>query len=781
MKRLLLILGTFLLCFFFSLAHPAEKASAAQAAQAAPIPLTKRASASTVNTGAVVTYTVRLTNTTGGLLQNLLVVDRLPAGLTSVGANYKVSGATAPAVSLQTSTLHFTAVALLPGGQLTLTLAARVDGGLSSNLVLTNTVYLTTTATNGVQYGQARAPITTFNPNPSADALIRKSASSATIAAGAPLTYTISVTNVGGSTLQNLIISDTIPSAYLLNNARVAINGGPLPQVQATTNRVTVTAASLLVGGRITLTLKGFAAPNLVNNSTFTNRASVTVAGDANLANNIGAVVVTVANPTPPPTSTPTATSTPSHTPTLAPTATNTTQPPFTPTPTRTALPTASPTATVLPTMTATRTNTPTATHTPTRTTTPTSTSMPTSTPTSTPTNTPTATLTPPAQGDLIFADGFENGSFTAWSSKAVGGGDLTVSPAAALIGSNGMSALINDNNTMFVTDDRPNAEPRYRARFYFDPNSIVMANGNAHYLFYGYQATSQVVLRVEFRRYNNNYQLRAALLNDATTWRTTSYATINDAPTMIELDWQAATAPGANNGSLTFWVNEVQIANLTGVDNDTRRIDRARMGALTGLDTGTRGVYFFDAFESRRLSYIGALGNRLAAAPAIQLLGATTLATTTLQANSSSTLQANVAGLGVEARFPADAASSATTGTLGMTETNTLPDGYALVGDIFTIQVSWASITAAQLQPVTVTVNYGTVNPDVSWAELSLQGWNPVTEQWEVRPTTADPANSAITAIVSLPATLALLAKENTTESEESVNHTLYLPVIQR
>jgi len=45
---------------------------------------------------------------------------------------------------------------------------------------------------------------------------------------------------------------------------------------------------------------------------------------------------------------------------------------------------------------------------------------------------------------------------------------------------------------------------------------------------------------------------------------------------------------------------------DLTGVDNDTRRIDRIRLGALTGIDIGTRGAYYFDAFESRRQSYIG-------------------------------------------------------------------------------------------------------------------------------------------------------------------------------
>ena len=55
-----------------------------------------------------------------------------------------------------------------------------------------------------------------------------------------------------------------------------------------------------------------------------------------------------------------------------------------------------------------------------------------------------------------------------------------------------------------------------------------------------------------------------------------------------------------------TVWIDGAQQASLSGVDNDTRRIDRARLGALTGIDTGTSGTYYFDDFESRRQTYIG-------------------------------------------------------------------------------------------------------------------------------------------------------------------------------
>jgi uncharacterized protein YjiK len=235
--------------------------------------------------------------------------------------------------------------------------------------------------------------------------------------------------------------------------------------------------------------------------------------------------------------------------------------------------------------------------------TTPTATFTPTKTPTPGPSPTPTNT---PSSSDLIFADGFESGNFSAWSASKIDSGDLSVRPAAALVGSQGMQAVIDDTNTIYVTDDRPNAEPRYRARFYFDPNSIGMASGSAHFIFNGFMGTSTAVLRVEFRFFSGAYQVRGRLINDGSTWTNTNWFTVSDAPHFIELDWRAATGVGANNGGLTLWIDNTQQANLTGVDNDTRRMDRVRLGAVAGIDAGTSGTYYFDAFESRRQTFIG-------------------------------------------------------------------------------------------------------------------------------------------------------------------------------
>ncbi len=240
---------------------------------------------------------------------------------------------------------------------------------------------------------------------------------------------------------------------------------------------------------------------------------------------------------------------------------------------------------------------TPTITNTPGSTFTPTATFTP--GPSPTPTNTSQVT-------DLIFADNFESGNLSAWPSSVIDSGDLSISAAAALMGSQGLQALIDDNNPIYVADDRPASEPRYRTRFYLDPNSVPMVSGDGNNPFLAYAGSSTEVLRIGFGFTNGVYQVRVGLINDSGAWQNTSWFTISDAPHAIELDWRAATSAGANNGGLTLWIDGIQKANLTGVDNDTRRIDAVRLGAASGIDTGTRGTIFFDAFESRRESYIG-------------------------------------------------------------------------------------------------------------------------------------------------------------------------------
>ena len=206
---------------------------------------------------------------------------------------------------------------------------------------------------------------------------------------------------------------------------------------------------------------------------------------------------------------------------------------------------------------------------------------------------------------DLIFGNGFESGNLTGWTSSTTDGGNLSVTSTAALVGTYGMQALINDNNRIFVQDNSPTAESRYRARFMFDPHGIKMGKNDQHVLFTCLDASGVVVGQIELR-YTGGYQLRAAQAPDGKALVNTGWTAISNSKHSVEIDWQAASAVGANNGALTMWIDGVQKAVLTGIDNDTRRVETVQLGAVSGIDSGTRGTYYFDAFESRRRTYIG-------------------------------------------------------------------------------------------------------------------------------------------------------------------------------
>jgi len=224
------------------------------------------------------------------------------------------------------------------------------------------------------------------------------------------------------------------------------------------------------------------------------------------------------------------------------------------------------------------------------------------------PTITPTATATPTSTPTPLplFADDFESGDLSAWSSNQTDGGDLGVSSAAALGGGYGLQATLDDNHTIYVVDDTPSGETAYRARFYFDPNSITMASGNAHVMLLARDAASVAAFRVEFRSFQGDYQVRAvAPLDDAPSY-VTPWLRVTDAPHYLEVSWWSATGEYVWDGGLHLWVDGELMAGDDGLDNDTHRVDSIRLGAVSGVDSGTRGTYFLDSFYSTRGLPIG-------------------------------------------------------------------------------------------------------------------------------------------------------------------------------
>jgi hypothetical protein len=202
--------------------------------------------------------------------------------------------------------------------------------------------------------------------------------------------------------------------------------------------------------------------------------------------------------------------------------------------------------------------------------------------------------------GLTLFADGFESGTFSAWSGATTNHGSLAVTGAAALEGNYGMAASIANTAGMFVTDRTPSDERSYRAAFSFDPNGALIPPGKGLDVFVGMHGWTRT-LRLRIRSASGAYQLRAICRNDVGTMRYSSWFAVSDAPHVIEVAWSAA--PGA--GSMAVLVDGPERARLSGLSNGSMTLDTVRLGPQA-IGAGISGTAYFDAFISTSGGPIG-------------------------------------------------------------------------------------------------------------------------------------------------------------------------------
>jgi hypothetical protein len=212
--------------------------------------------------------------------------------------------------------------------------------------------------------------------------------------------------------------------------------------------------------------------------------------------------------------------------------------------------------------------------------------------------------------GDLIMQDGFNGGDTSAWSFVADGGGDLAVTPGAAMKGSPfGLDLTVDDTTSLYVEDGTPNDEDLYRARFYLDPTTFDPGEAQAHRrtrVFLAFEeAPNRRIAAIVLRRVSGQYALMGRTRVDDNAQVDTAFVPITPAPHFVEFHWKSATAPGANDGRFELWIDDAPVAPLTGLDNDAAEVDFVRMGGLS-LKGGSSGTLRFDEFRSQRETRVG-------------------------------------------------------------------------------------------------------------------------------------------------------------------------------
>jgi hypothetical protein len=108
-----------------------------------------------------------------------------------------------------------------------------------------------------------------------------------------------------------------------------------------------------------------------------------------------------------------------------------------------------------------------------------------------------------------------------------------------------------------YVQDNSPNDETSYRARFYFDPNSIAM-NSAGHPIFIAYMDASPVkpVARVTIGKTSgaSNYQIQVSVLKDNNDRIISTSFPLTDEPHAIEIWWLPAGPEPMMGGFNSGW-----------------------------------------------------------------------------------------------------------------------------------------------------------------------------------------------------------------------------------
>ncbi|MBN1586434.1 MAG: DUF2341 domain-containing protein [Candidatus Omnitrophica bacterium] len=202
------------------------------------------------------------------------------------------------------------------------------------------------------------------------------------------------------------------------------------------------------------------------------------------------------------------------------------------------------------------------------------------------------------------FSDGFESGNMSSWYETQTDSGDLSVTAAAAHTGDYGLQAVIDDTNNIWVKDEVPGATD-WRARFWFHPNNLAMGDGDYFTILdvveYNNPWDDAFLINMEYSAgFGHFLQVLDATGGSYTKYSSTVLLDMNQWH-LIQLEWHAASASGANNGYFSFAVDGENAETVSGIDNDNVDVGYVILGA-EGVDSSTSGTIFFDDYESSAL-----------------------------------------------------------------------------------------------------------------------------------------------------------------------------------
>lgn len=213
--------------------------------------------------------------------------------------------------------------------------------------------------------------------------------------------------------------------------------------------------------------------------------------------------------------------------------------------------------------------------------------------------------LTPPPPPPYIGLIDHETGDTSQYASVTGHAGDITVTPAAALAGTDyGLAARVNDTTAAYGQWNFPSAPVSHadvRLRFYFDPNSISMTSGEIMGICLLTCSQSPYYIAAVMLKKSATpglYIIRIRGWTDAGTYDSTDACYLTDEPHWIEL----LVHGEATNGYVQVWVDDLDTALPTITrDNDTitAHYSGVRFGVqLSNTSASASGTVYIDQIQ---------------------------------------------------------------------------------------------------------------------------------------------------------------------------------------
>lgn len=175
-------------------------------------------------------------------------------------------------------------------------------------------------------------------------------------------------------------------------------------------------------------------------------------------------------------------------------------------------------------------------------------------------------------------------------------GSPVWITEGVALEGSFGAALTIEDTTNRYVALTDPSAETKGTWYSTVDINSLTMSSDNEYVTGAAIQDTDSThAFRINTKRTGGAYVLYTQAQLDDGTFTNGAEVALADKPKEVRAAWGASSGAGNDDGFLHLWVGQTLVDSLTGLDNDTVVFDEMRWGPLSGLDSGTSGVYFMD------------------------------------------------------------------------------------------------------------------------------------------------------------------------------------------